>query len=165
MFRFTTETQHINAVERGDNSVAMPFSPVNLVPADSVDFCGACHRTAADIAVQKLGQIGIFGIRYPAYRLERSFCWGKSGDARISCLACHDPHKPLEKKMASYDAQCLQCHANAGHRTKASQAAACTVASKDCASCHMPKYELKTAHAVLTDHYIRIVRPGSGYRE
>ena len=157
--------RHVKAVEQGDNSVATPFNPVNLAPVDSVDFCGACHRTPADIAVPELGRIGILGIRYPAYRLERSFCWGKSGDTRITCIACHDPHKPLEKDLASYDSKCLQCHATAGHPAKATQAAACIVASKDCASCHMPRYELKTAHAVVTDHYIRVVRPGSGYRE
>lgn len=157
--------QHVKAVEQGDNSVAMPFNPANLTPVESVDFCGACHRTPADIAVQELGRIGVFGIRYPAYRLERSFCWGTSGDARITCIACHDPHKPLVKDMASYDSKCLQCHASAGQPAMAKQAAACSVASKDCASCHMPKYELKTAHAILTDHYIRIVRPGLGYRE
>jgi hypothetical protein len=157
--------QHVKAAERGDDSVAIPFNPANLDPVDSVDFCGACHRTPADIAVEKPGRIGVLGIRYPAYRLERSFCWGTSGDARITCIACHDPHKPLEKDMASYDSKCLQCHASKGHPAKANQGAACAVASKDCASCHMPKYELKTAHAILTDHYIRIVRPGSGYRE
>lgn len=157
--------QHVKAVERGDGSVAAPFNPANLAPADSVDFCGACHRTAADLAVQKPGGVGVHGIRYPAYRLERSFCWGTSGDVRITCIACHDPHKPLEKDMARYDSKCLQCHAAAGHPAKANQAASCTVASKDCASCHMPRYELKTDHTILTDHYIRIVRPGSAYRE
>ena len=156
--------QHIKAVERGEDSGATPFNPVNLAPVDSVDFCGACHRTPADIAVQDLGRIGVLGVRYPAYRLERSLCWGKSGDTRITCIACHDPHKPLEKNMASYDSKCLQCHARAGHPDK-NQAAACIVSSKDCASCHMPRYEIKMSHAVLTDHFIRIVRPGSGYRE
>ena len=157
--------RHIVAMERKDDSVPAPFNPAYLAPVESVDFCGACHRTPADVSVQESGRIGLRGVRYPAYRLERSFCWGKSGDARITCIACHDPHKPLEKDLASYDSKCLQCHATAGHRATANQAAACAVASKNCASCHMPKFGLKSDHIVLTDHFIRIVRPGSPYRE
>jgi Cytochrome c554 and c-prime len=157
--------KHVKAEEQANDSVATPFNPGNLDPRDSVDFCGACHRTPADVAVQMPGKIGILGLRFSAYRLERSFCWGASGDARITCIACHDPHKPLQKDSASYDSKCLQCHSNTGHPSRANQAPACTVASKDCASCHMPKYELKIAHTTLTDHYIRIVRAGSGYRD
>jgi len=157
--------EHVKAEEHGSDSVATPFNPADLAPHDSVDFCGACHRTPADVGVQMPGNIGMIGIRFSAYRLERSLCWGASGDARITCIACHDPHKPLEKDLASYDSKCLQCHANTGHRARANQAAACTVASKDCVSCHMPKYEFEMVHATFTDHYIRIVRAGSGYRD
>ena len=121
--------------------------------------------TPADVAVQMPGKIGITAIRFSAYRLERSFCWGTSGDARLTCIACHNPHEPLEKDTASYDSNCLQCHASTGHAAKANQAAACTIASRNCVSCHMPKYELTMGHATFTDHYIRIVRPGSGYRD
>jgi hypothetical protein len=157
--------RHVAAMERDDNSAPPPFNPAHLAPVESVDFCGACHRTPADISLQEPGRIGLRGVRYPAYRLERSFCWGISGDARITCIACHDPHKPLEKNLANYDSKCLQCHASAGHPARAGQVAACTVAGKNCASCHMPKYELKSDHTILTDHFIRIVRPGSPYRE
>lgn len=157
--------KHVKAEERDDVSVARPFNPAKLAPRDSVDFCGACHRTPADVAVQMPGKIGITAIRFSAYRLERSFCWGTSGDARLTCIACHNPHEPLEKDTASYDSKCLQCHASTGHAAKANQAAACTIASRNCVSCHMPKYELTMGHATFTDHYIRIVRPGSGYRD
>jgi mono/diheme cytochrome c family protein len=66
--------------------------------------------------------------------------------------------------MASYDSKCLQCHAKTGQPPKANQAQACTVAANDCASCHMPRYELKAAHTTMTDHFIRIVHPGEEYR-
>src|SRR5271155_5503691 len=160
---------HVKAEEQGDDNVPTPFNPETLAPRDSVDFCGACHRTPADVAVNMPGDIGIFGIRYSAYRLERSRCWGSSGDTRITCIACHDPHNPIVADTASYDSKCLRCHANGGHQANtghqvaANQAPSCTVASKGCVSCHMPRYELKIAHTTMTDHFIRIVRPGSGY--
>jgi hypothetical protein len=156
---------HVKAEEHGNDNVPTPFNPKKLAPQNSVDFCGACHRTPADTAVEMPEDIGIVGIRFSAYRLERSLCWGASGDARLTCIACHDPHKPLVTNSASYDSKCLQCHAENGHPVAAHQAPSCTVANKDCASCHMPRYELKVAHATMTDHFIRVVRPGSGFRD
>jgi len=32
------------------------------------------------------------------------------------------------------------------------------VATSNCVSCHMPKYELPQTHASFTDHDIRVVR-------
>jgi hypothetical protein len=29
----------------------------------------------------------------------------------------------------------------------------------------MPKYEIRWVHGTFTDHFIRIVRPGSSFRE
>jgi hypothetical protein len=156
---------HVLAAKQGKNNVPTPFNPSTLAPRDSVEFCGACHRTPADVAVEMPKDLGVIGIRFSAYRLERSQCWGANGDARLTCIACHDPHKPLVTDTASYDSKCLQCHASTGHRAAAHQAPACTVASKDCASCHMPRYELKIAHTTMTDHFIRIVQPGSEYRK
>ncbi len=155
---------HVLAARQGKGHAAIPFNPATLSPRDSVDFCGACHRTSADVAVDMPENLGIIGIRFSAYRLQRSRCWGASGDARITCMACHDPHKPLVTDTASYDSKCLQCHATTGHRATAKQAPACTVAARDCASCHMPRYELKIAHTTMTDHFIRVVQPGEEYR-
>jgi hypothetical protein len=156
---------HIKAVNDGKGVAASILNPRRLSPVDSVDFCGACHRTSVDVAVRMSTHLGLISIRFQPYRLERSLCWGQSGDSRITCIACHDPHKPLVRDTASYDTKCLQCHADSEHRVSASQAPACTVANKDCASCHMPKYEIKLAHATFTDHYIHVVRPGSQFRE
>jgi hypothetical protein len=154
----------IKSGKAGATSAAEPLNPRKLSPIDSVDFCGACHRTPVDVAVHMSRHVGIISIRFQPYRLERSLCWGAAGDPRITCIACHDPHKPLVKATASYDSKCLQCHA-VGRAASADHAPACTVAEKDCASCHMPKYEIKPAHATFTDHDIRIVRPGSGFRD
>ena len=110
--------------------------------------------------------MGISIIRFQPYRLERSMCWGAAGDTRITCMACHDPHKPLEHNLSAYDAKCLNCHAaESGAGAAAKLAPACSVATRDCASCHMPKLEIPWVHTTFTDHFIRIVRPGLPFRE
>ena len=132
-------------------------NPAHLDPATSVDFCGSCHRTWWDI--NQLGYRGSHNVRFPAYRLEGSRCWGK-GDARITCIACHDPHKPLVSDLSSYDEKCLSCHVKSAAMTVTADhpGRACPVGKANCASCHMPKYQLDQMHAPFTDHRIRIVR-------
>lgn len=133
------------------------LNPRRLSPMDSVDFCGACHRTPADAGLIP-GNLGLTIVRFQPYRLEKSHCWGAAGDRRITCVACHDPHKPLQHDLTSYDEQCLSCHSvkNAPH-TAAQSARPCKAASRGCVSCHMPKVKIEWAHEVFTDHYIRIV--------
>jgi predicted CXXCH cytochrome family protein len=95
-------------------------------------------------------------VRFQPYRLTNSKCYDPS-DARIRCTACHDPHGPLETNVASYDRKCTGCH-SAG-----AQAKICPVAKAGCVNCHMPKVELPGAHARITDHQIRVARPGDAY--
>src|SRR5208282_4795575 len=124
---------------------------------DSVDFCGACHSTWADV-VEAHRKIGLARIRFEPYGLEQSRCWGTNGDRRITCVACHDPHRPLVHEPSAYDSRCLACH---GARTESQKPAAktvCKVAASNCVTCHMPKYELPEMHALFTDHDIRVVR-------
>jgi hypothetical protein len=156
---------HVAMIKNGDREegAAFAFNPGKLSPADSVDFCGACHRTWWD--VNQAGLTGIGTLRFPAYRLEKSRCWGK-GDARVTCVACHDPHQLLVKDTASYDQRCMSCHVTAGSKPAADHpGAACTVATKDCASCHMPQYEVPDMHTKFTDHMIRIVRKDAPFPE
>lgn len=135
----------------------MISNPGHLDPATSVDFCGSCHRTWWDI--NQLGYHGINNVRFPAYRLEGSRCWGE-GDARITCVACHDPHKPLVTDLSAYDLKCLSCHMKSAALTASADhpGRACPVSSNNCASCHMPKYQLQQMRSPFTDHRIRIVR-------
>jgi hypothetical protein len=156
--------QHVAAVSTGHAGLASAaiFDPARLSPGDSVDFCGSCHRTWADVAMGMPANIGLSSVRFQPYRLEQSRCWGKNGDSRVTCVACHDPHRPLERELRSYDSKCLACHGTKGH-SEAKLARACKVSDDDCASCHMPKYELTQAHAIFTDHYIRVVRTGEGF--
>ncbi|MHB8215029.1 MAG: multiheme c-type cytochrome [Candidatus Sulfotelmatobacter sp.] len=148
-----------------DSRTDLIFNPAKLKPADAVDFCGSCHGTWWDVKLAP--PVGIANVRSQPYRLEKSRCWGKNGDVRITCVACHDPHEKLVRDTASYDKNCLSCHvadivmkATADH-----PGPACKVSKKDCASCHMPKYELADFHYRFTDHDIRVVRADAPYPE
>jgi hypothetical protein len=160
--------KHVAAMTAGrlDQAAATITNPANMSPTDSVDFCGACHRTASDVNLLLPPNMGIVVARFQPYRLEKSRCWAQSGDARITCIACHDPHKPLIRDLAAYDKKCLACHQGSGIN-KASQlhatAPACKIATKNCASCHMPKYEISQTHAKFTDHDIRVVKAGETF--
>jgi hypothetical protein len=138
-------------------------NPGYFSPVDSVDFCGACHRTWADIAFAQ--NPGTDVVRFQPYRLEKSRCWGRNGDARITCVACHNPHEPLQRDDILYDKQCLSCHKVQSDKTKqANQTGkACPVAAGKCVSCHMPKVAVASMHGTFTDHFIRVVRPGEQF--
>ena len=157
---------HVGAerAQRYQQAAANIVNPRHLSPSDSVDFCGACHRTWSDVAMLMPTNTGTFNVRFQPYRLEKSRCWGNSGDVRITCIACHDPHQPLVRASAAYDSKCLACHLSPGqaHRPTAS-ARACKVSAGNCVSCHMPKYEVPQAHASFTDHFIRVVHAGEGF--
>jgi hypothetical protein len=134
-----------------------------LNPVDAVDFCGACHGTCWDVNLG--GLTGLANVRAQPYRLEKSRCWKKRGDARLTCVACHDPHRELVRDSASYDRNCLSCHlsTNSNSPTPEHPGPPCKVSTKNCASCHMPKFEDSGMHYTFTDHYIRVVRPGAPY--
>lgn len=158
--------KHIAAMRRKQIKPGLEtiLNPARLNPVDAVDFCGACHRTAWDVALAST--VGIANVRFQPYRLEKSRCWGK-GDARLTCMACHDPHQPLVRDPASYDGQCLGCHpsrnsleerVNGSHPGKT-----CPVSTSKCVTCHMVKYEIPGSHAKFTDHWIRVVNPNARY--
>jgi hypothetical protein len=151
--------KHSAAMKLGELEVgaAAIVNPKNFKPVDLIDFCGACHTTWWD--AKQIGAIGVATVRFQPYRLEGSRCWGK-GDARLTCVACHDPHQPLVHDAAAYDGSCLSCHAK---ETKAKATPerpghACPVAQQGCVSCHMPKYEVSDMHYKYTDHRIRVVK-------
>jgi len=150
---------NLDAAKRGDI-----FNSAHLDPTDSVEFCGACHGTWWD--VKNSGAHGVATTRSAPYRLVTSKCWGR-GDARLTCIACHDPHEPLQTDSTSYDHACLKCHARAPAQkpTASRPGAACPVAAKDCTSCHMPKVYVPEMHSDFTDHRIRIVRAGEPFPE
>ena len=112
------------------------MNPAKLSPWDSVDFCGACHRTTADALLSGLAK-GAGSVRMQPYRLQKSKCWG-TGDARITCIACHDPHIQVVSDPASYDSKCFACH-RSKINGKAHAAPACKVSSEKL--CNVPYAE------------------------
>ena len=85
--------------------------------------------------------------------------------ARLTCIACHNPHEEVRSDPASYDRVCLSCHLNsAGMKTTAElPGPACHVGQKDCVTCNMPKVFVPEMHFNFTDHRIRIARAGAPY--
>lgn len=147
--------QHVAqmSIEHDARTPTLIFNPARLSPADSVDFCGACHRTSADVSLSFV--TGIFTLRFPAYRLEQSRCWG-NGDARLTCTACHDSHKSRVEDAAFYDKVCVSCHSPQGSTLKGHAISMCKVANHNCVTCHMPKYEIPSMHTKFTDHKIAV---------
>jgi hypothetical protein len=154
---------HVATMKAGriDDGRRAILNPRKLSAVASVDFCGACHRTWADVLQTEI--TGVANVRFQPYRLESSKCWGR-GDTRLACYTCHDPHQPLVTDTAIYDSKCLSCHVTkSGEKLADHPGAACPVATSNCASCHMPKVEVPSMHAPFTDHRIRIVRDAAAY--
>ncbi len=137
------------------------FNPAILSAGGQMNFCGSCHRTT--LMVLNMRMHGIVDVRFQPYRLALSQCWNPA-DARIGCLACHNPHQRVVTQPAWYDSKCLACHVNQGQSpTNSKPGMACPVARHNCVTCHMPELRLPGAHFRFADHDIRIVRPGQPY--
>src|ERR1022692_114311 len=143
--------KHVKAEESAeDGAETLIFNPKQLQPVDSVDFCGSCHSTWWDVMLTE--EVGVTTVLAVPYRLEKSRCWG-NGDARITCVACHDPHRPLVQDAADYDRHCLSCHVKKGSQPTADHpGTACATGTEKCATCHMRKYEVQGMHYNFTDH-------------
>jgi Cytochrome c554 and c-prime len=157
-------TKHVAAMKAGnlDAGLAAIVNPKDLKPVDSVDFCGACHTTWWD--AKRTAATGVANVRFQPYRLESSRCWG-NGDARLTCVGCHNPHQPLVREARAYDSRCLSCHASSkqSKSTTDQPGAACPVGQQDCVTCHMPRYEVPDMHYKYTDHRIRIIKAGEAF--
>jgi hypothetical protein len=160
------------AAAHGATADSSVFNPARLSPSDSNDFCGACHRSFADatLSISTTGAVSTAVVRFQPYRLEESKCWRATRDARLTCVACHDPHQPLNRVAASYDRNCLQCHARTAAEHPASDpvapahaAKACPRATSQCVSCHMPKVNVASMYGDFTDHLIRVAREGEPF--
>lgn len=154
--------RHVDAMKarRMAEGRANILNPARLEPADSVDFCGACHATFWDVTLAN--EKGIAALRSQPYRLASSRCWD-ARDKRSTCVACHNPHRPLVRDPLAYDARCLACHVAAGAQATADRPGrACKVGKAGCTTCHMPKYEVPELHHTFTDHLIRISKSDGG---
>lgn len=95
------------------------------------------------------GQPELLGVASHGARLLQSRCYVAS-DARLTCIHCHDPHRPVSDfLLTEYDRKCLSCHtAEACSREERSQ-------QLGCVQCHMAKRPTREGlHLVFTDHAI-----------
>jgi hypothetical protein len=151
--------QHLSAIRAGDATKAMAIPRLSkLSTEETSDFCGRCHRTWADIATN--GPRDVNNVRFPPYRLTNSKCYDAT-DKRISCVACHDPHRPSEREAKAYDAKCQACHSPGSDSAAAKKI--CHTAKSECVTCHMPKFEIPGSHHQFMDHMIRIARQNEAY--
>ena len=142
---------HIAAMKARDFANKQILNPGRFDTNGQTEFCGACHRTWAQVMM--MPPQGVGNVRFQPYRIFGSKCFDFE-DRRISCTACHNPHEEMRRDQSFYDSRCLACH-----QTETP----CKVGKRNCAECHMPKYELPGAHFKFTDHRIRIAKPGEPY--
>ena len=152
------------AAKPGAHRESIIFNPAKLAPADSIDFCGACHRTFGDVTQSANPANDSSVVRFQPYRLEKSRCWRETEDARLTCVGCHDPHLPLVRDDASYDRRCESCH-RSGDATDHGGKVCPTGAKTQCISCHMQKVKVASMHGEFTDHFIRVVKAGEGFQQ
>ena len=146
---------HLDGMLKGDPDAVTMKRLSTLSAGDISNFCGQCHRTWEQIALS--GVHDITTLRFQPYRLAGSKCFDED-DPRISCIACHDPHKEVDTVAEHYDSRCLSCHT-----TAKAKPGVCKVGKTGCTNCHMPKIELPGAHHKFADHRIRIVKPGEKF--
>ena len=150
--------EHMEALASKSGKPVVPAALTrlqNLSAEQAANFCGRCHRTWAEIAME--GHPSIANIRFQPYRLTGSKCYDPD-DARISCVACHDPHQEVSAQAADYDPKCLACHGGGKAGAKS-----CPTSKSKCVTCHMPKIDLPGAHYRFSDHRIRIVKANEPY--
>jgi hypothetical protein len=158
----TGATSHMISAQGGEFDTPPPDLK-KLSSEDLSNFCGQCHRTWETVV--RSSWRGEVDVRFQPFRLANSKCFDGT-DPRISCIACHDPHQDLVTSDNFYDAKCLACHASKNASTPGgghADAKACTVATTNCVSCHMPKVKLPNGLVTFHDHEIRIVKPGAPY--
>lgn len=156
-------SSHMISAIQGEGAETAPPDLRKFSSEDLSNFCGQCHRSWE--AVIRSPWHGQINVRFQPYRLATSKCFSGT-DPRISCIACHDPHKNLVTDTSAYDVKCLACHMVKGTQVAANNPArvkACPVATTNCASCHMPEVKLPNGLMTFHDHRIRIVKAGMPY--
>ncbi len=159
----TCEHCHVGAASHiinvGQGELHAPLKDLSKFTSDEVsEFCGQCHRTWETVVRNRWR--GVINVRFQPYRLTNSKCYD-SKDPRISCLACHDPHRDLVREDAAYDSKCLACHATAPNSaTTTGTPKSCTVAKSNCVSRHIPRVNMPHGHMTCTYNELRIVKHG-----
>ena len=120
-----------------------------LSQSESVRRCAQCHRSAEEQPPSDITPENREIVRFQPVGLVQSACFQKSPS--LTCVTCHDPHRPLKAQDSGGIWQCVQCHnpAQPDH-------ALCSAGRReDCLKCHMPQVRGK-APLSFTDHWIRV---------
>jgi hypothetical protein len=131
---------------------AMP-DPKRLNANDLNNLCGACHRMPA-AAGDATDLHNPWNARHQPLLLAASACFRES-KGRLSCVVCHSPHAPLERRLAAYDAVCKHCHGAPGHTSPRHTQ---PVGGRACADCHMPQAR-PGPNLAFTNHRIAVYSP------
>ncbi|MCA9054569.1 MAG: hypothetical protein KDA75_12070 [Planctomycetaceae bacterium] len=125
------------------------FSWRGISQLESVHRCAECHRRAEEQKPEDIREDNPEISRFQPVGLLQSPCFQRSPE--LTCITCHDPHRPMSAQDSRGDWQCIQCHDGA-HADRPLCGAG---ESSDCLRCHMPKVE-SSIPIRFTDHWIRI---------
>lgn len=115
---------------------------------ESVDRCAECHRSAEEQDPLTIVPDNSDIARFQPVGLAQSACFQNSS---MTCVTCHDPHRPLDAQDSLGVWQCSQCHDGARSDHPLCRAGH----ADDCLQCHMPKVSMDRPIR-FTDHWIRI---------
>jgi Zn finger protein HypA/HybF involved in hydrogenase expression len=131
-------------------------NPARLAASELMRFCGECHRPPASEGAA-IDWSDAWNVRHQPVYLAESACFQRS--AGLSCMHCHDPHRPLRRAdTAYYNARCASCH-SAGALPPADVCRA----EPGCASCHMPAVQPQPG-LTFHNHWIGVYRGGDPLR-
>ncbi|MDE2997057.1 MAG: tetratricopeptide repeat protein [Bacteroidota bacterium] len=164
-------------------------NPGKLSPEREMDVCQRCHMQGASVFEggdnpldwrpgqplvahqnvffpRQADSLTHFIMASHPNRLAQSACfkdsWSEESKAEpMTCLTCHDPHKPIEETREVVNASCQNCHTGKPEDVSALMCSEPTVVSgtntATCASCHMPQSgSTDIPNIRITDHYIRV---------
>jgi Tfp pilus assembly protein PilF len=164
-------------------------NPGKLTPEREMDVCQRCHMQGASVfeggdtpldwrpGQPLAAHQNVFWPRQPDSlthfimashpdRLAQSACflstWEEGSTSEpMTCLTCHDPHKPIEETREAVNATCQNCHSGQQETASALMCTEPTVVAgtnkATCASCHMPQSgSTDIPNIRITDHFIRV---------
>lgn len=153
--------QHAAVAASGELDRAQDLieNPGRLSAAELNQFCGTCHRPPAGEGVQ-IDWSYPWNVRHKPVYFSQSACFQKSNNA-LSCLTCHDPHRPARKDdPVYYDGKCTTCHSVATHSADALHQRR---QPTDCVDCHMPTV-VPQPPLRFSNHWIGIYENGAKLR-